>query len=238
MSARRGAGQRCRQNMPVASAQEFFSLASRRLARRAWIASARCGSTPTRHRLLGSAETFRRALGDHARSAGACCLSTVGWAESAKPNNLGGGNVGIRRLSPTVLRHLQPSSRITSCFCAAQRQRLLVARPGSLAGTRQTAAFYERRARCATTTTERVRRSSIGTCKRVCCQYSGVTTVRPGTSSTRVPARNCPWIICTGFSAQPMPAMLASMKPCVEGNQCLGVSTARRHTRRTHSACS
>ena len=33
-----------------------------------------------------------------------------------------------------------------------------------------------------------VRRSNIGTLSRVCCQYSGTDSVRPGTSSTSVPA--------------------------------------------------
>src|SRR5579862_8175423 len=82
-----------------------------------------------------------------------------------------------------------------------------------------------------------VNRANIGICKRVCCQYNGTDSNRPGTSSTNDPSRRCDATSACGFIPQPIPATLASVKACVEGSQCAGTSISRLQIARTHCAC-
>src|SRR5882724_4581160 len=64
-----------------------------------------------------------------------------------------------------------------------------------------------------------VSRANIGICKRLCCQYSGTDSSRPGTSSTSDPSRRCDATSDCGFIPQPIPSTLASMNACVDGSQ-------------------
>src|SRR3569833_1838119 len=82
-----------------------------------------------------------------------------------------------------------------------------------------------------------VSRANNGICSHMCCQYNGTDNRQPETSTTSDPSRKCDATIACGFMPHPIPARLASVNACVEAIQCVGISTLRLQTPRTHCAC-